>query len=248
LKLPVLLPLLLSISFTSFSQTVQIKKIELAGDKVIVVYDLDDASPTNEYVMGLYASTDNFTVPMAKVKGDVGGDIKPGTNKRIEWNVKQELGDFTGDISLEVRGKVFVVFVKLRDFDATKTYKRGKRYGLSWKPGNANPIHIELYKGGERLSGELNHPNNGAYTLSIPAKLPPGKDYKIKITDSKNVNDVVYTDVFTVRQRFPLAAKLIIGGVAAGGILFLLLQKTAVPEREAEVVSDIDEPPFLPTK
>src|SRR5690242_1343221 len=102
-----LLPLILFLPFLAPAETAQITTSEIAGDKVVGDYNLDDASPTNEYQMGLYASTDNFTVPMAKVKGDVGGEIKPGTDKKIEWNVKEELGEFQGDISLEVRGKVF---------------------------------------------------------------------------------------------------------------------------------------------
>jgi hypothetical protein len=209
--------------FYSLAQTVQIKNIQLAGSKVIVYYDLEDSSPTNEYQLGLYASTDNFTVPMSKVKGDVGGEIKPGLNKKIEWDVKEELGDFTGDISLEIRGKVFVVFVKLKDFDAAKTYKRGKRYGISWKPGSTNPIHIELYKGSERMTGELNHPNNGAYTLSLPSRIEPGKDYRLKISDSKKPDDVVYTDYFTVKQRVPLVSKIAAAGIVLGGLTYLAL-------------------------
>jgi hypothetical protein len=243
----IVLLLLHCLPFFLQAQSVRIQHIEIAGDKIVVVYDLDDSSPTNEYQIGLYASTDKFAVAMAKVKGDVGDEVKPGNGKRIEWNIVEELGEFAGDLSLEVRGKVFIVFVKIRDFDATRTYKRGKRYGLSWKPGNANPVHIELYKGGERLTGELNHPNNGAYTLSIPPKLSPGKDYRIKITDSKKIDDFIFTDFFTIKQQVPLAVKIAAGGVIAAGATFLLLQGD--PENGGNGTTDktIKEPPVLPT-
>lgn len=231
-------------SMLASAQTAQIKTIELAGEKIVVHYDLDDSSPTNEYQIGLYASTDNFAVPMSKVKGDVGSEVKPGLDRKIEWNVKDELGNFTGDLSLEVRGKVFVVFVKLKDFDAKRTYKRGKRYGISWKPGNTNPIHIELYKGAERMAGELNHPNNGAYTLSIPAKIEPGKDYRIKISDSKKPDDVVYTDYFSVKQRIPLAFKIGGGAIVAG--LIYLAAKTLTGSGGAQKDSPIPDPIDLP--
>lgn len=222
----------------SLAQTVQIKTIQLAGNKVIVHYDLEDSSPTNEYQIGLYASTDNFTVPMSKVKGDVGGEIKPGVGKKIEWDIKEELGDFTGNLSLEIRGRVFVVFVKLKDFDATKTYKRGKRYGISWKPGNTNPIHIELYKGSERMIGELNHPNSGAYTLSLPSRIEPGKDYRLKISDSKKPDDVVYTDYFAVKQRVPLVAKIAAAGIVVGGLTYLVLSLGGGTEAEDPNIED----------
>ena len=37
-------------SFLAVSaQTITIKKVELAGEKIIVHYDLDDSNPNNEY-------------------------------------------------------------------------------------------------------------------------------------------------------------------------------------------------------
>lgn len=35
----------------SYSQTVTIKQVKLAGEKVIVVYDLDDSDPNNAYLL-----------------------------------------------------------------------------------------------------------------------------------------------------------------------------------------------------
>ena len=200
------------------AQTVAIKKVELAGDKIIVQYELDDSNPNNEYFMNLYASKDNYTVAMTKVKGDVGPEIKPGTVKKIEWNFKDELGDYDGDIALEIRGKVFIMFAKLQGFSVEKSYKRGKNYPLTWKPGNNNPIHIELFKGSERIVGELNHPNNGTYLLSMPAHAKPGNDYRIRLTDSKRPDEMIYTGFFKVTPKFPMALKAAAGIVVIGGI------------------------------
>src|SRR5687767_12628045 len=97
---------LLTVSVTASAQSVLIKRVELAKEKIIVHYDLDDSNPNNEYQLNLYASKDNYTVPMTKVRGDVGNEIKPGNGKKIEWNINDEFGDYEGELALEVRGKV----------------------------------------------------------------------------------------------------------------------------------------------
>src|SRR5271154_934813 len=95
--------ILLFIAFIFFSkasaQNVTIRNIELAGEKVVVHYDLDDNDPNHEYLLSLYSSRDNFASPLTKVTGDIGPEVKPGTGKRVEWNVLQELGAFKGRIS-----------------------------------------------------------------------------------------------------------------------------------------------------
>jgi len=211
------------LSFCAVAQTVNIKKVELAGDKVLVYFDLDDSNANHEFVVNLYASRDNFTVPLTKVKGDVGQEIKPGTNKKIEWKIIEEYGAYKGKLALEIRGKVYVPFVKLQNFDTEQSYKRGKSYNLSLKAGNTNPIHVELYKGSQRISGEMNHPNSGSYMLTIPSNAKPGSDYRLKISDSKSNEDVVYSPLFKVKPKIPTVVKLLVPialigvGVAALG-------------------------------
>ncbi len=215
-----LLPIVLFLlAGQAVAQNVVVNKVELLGDKIIVHYELDDSNPNHEYQIGLYASKDNFAAPLAKVKGDVGTEIKPGATKQIEWNMREEFGSYKGRLTLEVRGRVFVPVVKLQNFDLGKSYKRGKTYKINWKPGNSNSINIELYKGDERISGDVNQANNGGYTLVVPSHARTGKDYRIKISDSKNSDDVVYSGLFKVTPKIPLLVKLlpiaVVGGVVA---------------------------------
>ncbi len=209
-----------SISFGLAAQNVSIRKVELAGEKIVVYYDLDDSNSSNEYQLSLYASKDNYAAPLTKVKGDIGSEVKPGIGKKVEWSVLEEYGAYKGRMALELRGKVFVAFAKLTNFDTEKSYKRGKQYNILWKPGNTNPLSIELLKGNQRIQGEMNHPNNGDYLLSIPSNATPGKDYRLKITDSKS-SDFIYTGFFRVAPKIPMGVKaaavlvLIGGGVAA---------------------------------
>jgi hypothetical protein len=201
-----------------YAQKVAVKKVELAGEKIIVYYDLEDSNPNNEYQIFLYSSQNNYSTALTHVKGDVGNEVRPGS-KKIEWNIREELGPYKGKIALEVRGKVYAPFAKIQNFDVSKKLKRGKTYPLNWKAGSQNPIHIELYKGSERIVGELNHPNNGSYKITIPGKAKPGSDYRIKFTDSKNSDEVIYTGYFRVTPKVPMLLKiapiLALGGVAA---------------------------------
>jgi hypothetical protein len=236
---------LLLLYATCNAQNAKINQIQLAGNKLIVHYELDDSNPNNEYQLNLYSSKDNYTVPMTRVSGDVGNEIKAGTGKKIEWQFKEELKEFEGDIALEIRGRVFVMFAKIQDFDIDKAYRRGKTYPLSWKPGNTNPIHIELFKGSERIVGELNHPNNGSYLLTVPSNSKPGDDYRIRISDSKRTGEFIYTDFFNVKPRVPMLVKGL-GGLAIIGGAISLLGSTGGGESPGN--SGIPLPPDLPTE
>lgn len=209
---------LFGLSSSLAAQNVTITKVELAGEKIVVYYDLEDSNSSNEYRLNLYASKDNFSAPLTKVSGDIGAEIKPGNGKKVEWKLIEEFGAYKGRISLELRGKVYIAFAKLRNFDAEKSFKRGKQYDILWKAGSTNPISVELFKGNQRIQGEMSHPNNGSYTLSIPANATPGKDYRLKIADSKNSDDVIYTPFFKVSRKVPLLVKVIPLLAIAGGV------------------------------
>lgn len=233
----------IALSSIAIAQNVTIKKVELAGDKVLVYFDLDDSNSSHEFSLNMYASRDNFTVPLAKVKGDVGQEIKPGPNKKIEWRIIEEYGGYKGKLALEIRGKVYVPFVKLQNFGTEQSYKRGKSYSLNLKAGSTNPIHVELYKGSQRVSGEMNHPNNGAYTLTIPSTAKPGSDYRLKITDSRSNDDVVYSPLFKVKPKVPTVVKLLLPVAVIGGAV-VALGGGSKKDTGTKTAPDIALPPF----
>ncbi|MBS1488136.1 MAG: hypothetical protein JST43_11170 [Bacteroidetes bacterium] len=206
-----------------FSQSVIIKNVELAGDNVIVNYDLEHSNPASEFLLNLYASNDNFSAPLKKVTGDVGQEIKAGTNKKMIWAIRDEWGNYKGKVALEIRGKVFVPFIKLQNFiTAAAKYKRGKNYDLLWRAGNSDPINIELYKGNTRIQGSMQQPNNGAFTLFIPVNAKSDDDYRLKISDSRNAEEILYTPYFKVVPKVPFLVKAIIPLTIGGGAVILL--------------------------
>ncbi|MFN3840709.1 MAG: Ser-Thr-rich GPI-anchored membrane family protein [Cyclobacteriaceae bacterium] len=205
-------------ALTSGAQTVAISWVEIAGTKIIVHYDLETSNPNHEFTISLFSSKDNFSAPLTKVTGDVGNEIKPGKDKRIIWDVVAELGSFKGDLELEVRGKIFVPFMRLTNFDTSKKYKRGKSYPLTWTSGNmGGQIDIELYDGQTRVNSDRGVSNSGKFEWVIPGSVKPGSNYRLKFTDTKNREEVIFTKEFKIVPKTPMAAKALIGLAVVGG-------------------------------
>ncbi|MEJ0056003.1 MAG: Ser-Thr-rich GPI-anchored membrane family protein [Bacteroidota bacterium] len=217
-----------------------IKKVEVDGDKVNILYDLNDPDPNRTYTISLYSSKDNFISQLDKVAGDVGLEIKPGGNKKISWSAAQELGpDFEGDVSLEVRGRVYIPFVRLDGLQSVM--KRSRENEITWSGGTQqNILNFDLYKGEEKITSFPNIANVGHYTLILPSHTKPGSGYRFKITDSKNKDQIVYSKTFVVKRKIPLllqAAPIIL----AGGAVFLLLPKKAEDKsiKDPVIIDDI---------
>lgn len=218
MRIPLLFCLLL-FSTLGWAQKVSIKRVEIAGDKIIVHYDLEDSNPNNEYQIALYSSQSNFSTALTKVKGDVGNEVKPGTDRKIEWSIREELGPYKGRISLEVRGKMFVSVAKFTNINETTKMKRGKSHTITWKPGNSNPVNIEVLNGGQKISADLNQPNNGSHTIFIPKTAARGKGYTVRITDTRNSQDAVMSKPFAVTRKVPLLLLAVPAAAVVGGIV-----------------------------
>jgi hypothetical protein len=239
--------LMVLVSFQSFSQTVILKKIELGGDKIVVHYDLDDNDPNHFYRIQLFSSKDNFSYPITKVSGDVGFDIRPGMDRKIEWKVFEELKDFKGRISLEIRGKVFIPFARFQSGDLKHAYKRGKLLPLTWSAGNNTPLHIELYRSSEKIHSELNVPNIGSYSLIVPAHAKAGRHYRIKMTSSKTAEDFIYTDFFRIKRRVPLVLKVLpVMAVGAAAAIVIGQSQGNDKGNTGNNGSTVEDPPTLP--
>lgn len=210
---------LLAHSLLSHAQRASIKKVEFAGEKIIVHYDLEDSNPANEYQISLYASQSNFATALTKVRGDVGSEVKAGPNKKIEWSIREELGPYKGKLSLEIRGKMFIPVAKLSNLSEGDKLKRGKRHLVTWKPGNNNPVNIELLKNGDPVSSQLNQANNGSYSLMVPSNMVPGKGYSLRITDTRDGENSITSQPFLVTRKVPFFLKVVpilaIGGIVA---------------------------------
>jgi len=222
----ILLVLLGTISHRGLSQNIDIDFIEFSGKNVVVHYNLDDgANSVRQFLVQLYSSQDNFTTPLTRVSGDFGPEVSAGFDKKITWDITQELGAYKGNISLELRGRVYVPFVRVKDITADQVFKRGKNYPLNWTSGNlTGQVNIELFnEDGERIWGENNVPNVGKFDWYLEGNVKKGHNYKLKFTNAKDRNDVVFSQPFTVKPKIPLVAKIGAVVVVAAGIQLLLM-------------------------
>jgi hypothetical protein len=210
---------ILGLSHAAFSQEFQIKNVRLEDGKVILKYNLKDTIPGRRYTINLYSSEDDFVSPLSSVSGDIGLEIAPGSGKEIKWDAKSEYGsDFKGSLSLEVKGRLFVPFVRLEDLSTYKAFKRKKDYNITWVGGRGNQVlNFNLYKGEKKVTTYPNVANVGEYNLKFETDIKPGGNYYFKVEDSKNKDDVVLTQKFKIKRKVPLVLKLapiaIVGGL-----------------------------------
>lgn len=215
---------ILGLGLGGYSQNLVIKSVSTKGNDVIINYDLEDDDLTHKYTLRLYSSVDNYVQPLTHVEGDIGIDQTVGGNKQAIWHVKDELGeDFKGDVSLELKGKLYIPFVTLNNFEDITQMKRERPYNVTWVAGRGSSVlTIDLFNGkNEIVHTYTNIANVGEYQLEIPKDIKPGKNYRFRITDQRNKEDVVYTPYFVIKRKVPLAAKVGLFGLAGTSIALL---------------------------
>jgi len=218
-----------------------IKTIELTPDQVILHYNLIDSTKNRTYTVYVYSSRDNFLAPLTKVSGDMGLEVKPGKNRRITWNSKEELGSlFVGDVELEVRGKVYIPFIRFDGFNEVKSRKRAVPFLVKWSGGTQqNILNFQLYKNEKLVYTFPNVPNSHEYKLTIPSSVKPGDNYRLKVSDSKNKDQQMVSSGFNIKRKFPLLLKAL-PVIALGGAAFALAGGSSGS-------TDLSEPPPVPT-
>ncbi len=238
-RIALIIALILTCAF-AHAQEFAIRKVEVAVDKVFIYYDLIDTVSHRTYTVNLYSSRDSYVTPLTKVGGDLGLEVKPGRNRKITWNAKEELGpDFEGKVGLEVKGKLYVPFIRFQGFKDHIVRKRGVPFDIVWAGGRANSlINFELLKDDKLVSVPLNNvaASIGKASVKIPKNIKPGDNYRFRIIDSKNKDDVVYTDAFRVKRKIPLLLQVV--PLAVAGYVVYTLAKPG-PEATPEIPDPI---------
>lgn len=238
-KFTILLGILFFTSLISSAQNISNFEVELQGKNVVIHYALNSPNADGLYDVDLYSSHDNFNAPLKMVSGDIGDEIRSGTDKKIIWTAADELGNTYKDrLSVEIKARYYVPFVKIiKPADTKAKLHRGKISNIEWSGGTSSTsIRIDLLKGGQRLQTLGTVSNTGLYSWHIPVKTKTGKDYSLLLTDSRNAQDVVKTGTFSIKPKISNGLK--IGVFLAIGVATYFL----IPENIK--INEILDPPL----
>jgi len=90
-----------------------------------------------------------------------------------------------------VRGRLYIPFIRLDGLNAT--FRRLVPIEITWTGGTEqNILNFDLYKGDEKIMSFPHIANVGHYKLTIPSSVKPGKNYKLRITDYRNKDQIVF--------------------------------------------------------
>ena len=193
------------------SQTVEIVNIGIDDGKVNMLFNIVDTLVGRYYTVRVYSSKDNYLNPLKELSGDVGMEVSPGFGKEIVWDAAKELGSsYDGELSLEIRARVYIPFINVDSFSDIETITRKRKRNITWTGGRAsNVLNFDLYREDEKIITFSNVANVGHYLLELPVHTKPGKGYYFIISDSKNKDEVVRTSEFKVKRKTPLLLKKI---------------------------------------
>jgi hypothetical protein len=102
----ILFIVLILTSFDCFSQRIENVHPEIAGEKIHIYYDLIGIADNQSVIVKVFMSTDGgktYGEALKSVTGDVGVVVGPGVNRRIIWDVFEEVDEL---VSLNVKFKV----------------------------------------------------------------------------------------------------------------------------------------------
>lgn len=208
----------ITLSYYSFSQSIEKIRIEPQGAKVLVTYDLNSDNPNDRYNVRIYGSHDDFRQPLLIVRGDVGDNISPGTNKLIEWYAREELGAFSGSLSIEIRLFESRTAFYIQSPYAKSSSKRGKGLLINWSGGDIDDnVQIDLYRQGAKLSTIANSAeNSGNFDWTVPKSMKPSSQYQVRIQSINNPNVQAFSGHFSIRPKLGLGIKIGPAAIVAG--------------------------------
>lgn len=211
-------------------QIVENFRQEIIGDEVNIYYDLIANIEGQIFEVILFCSdSSTYTQRLYFATGDVGKDVKPGTNKKIVWTNKDELTSYSlDDLTFEIKANIqssALYFIHPRERD--EIFKRGTTEKIEWLGGEINEsLVIELYRYDSRQKVIANTSNKGSLAWFIPTSLKPGVDYQLRMTVANKPVEPVYSSKFQVRRKVPLVLKIAPAALILGGVSYLILNKS----------------------
>jgi hypothetical protein len=210
----------------SVAQQVSNVRAEAKGDVIYVYYDLKGFMDNQKYKISLFSSHNQLEEPLALVSGNVGDTITAGKDKRIEWQAKNELSRYNGEISFQIQATLVYSPLAMASSQIKKEYKRAKAHTFSWRGGVADEkIRLELFNGNTRVAETEDIPNKKQYKLKIPANAKPGDQYRLRVTTLNHPDNSTLSNTFSVKRRYSWPVKLIPAAIVAGAVIYQLTRK-----------------------
>lgn len=190
--------------FFGQTQTIENIKATFQTNKVVITYDLMNAKSGQDFNVQIFSSHNGYASPLTYLSGDVGSNVKPGSNRRVEWDAQSELHTFSGDITFEVRAEI-VFGWRFKTPSSRAGVRRGKTSNVTWQGGSSGDnVRIELLNEGKTTTlAEMK--NTGQFLWSAPSGLKTGSGYQMRLTSGGNT---ATSESFSVKSKFPLLLKL----------------------------------------
>jgi len=225
---------------TSCAQTIENVKAVFQDGKVIVNYDLK-ADPNTSFFIELYASHNNYNLPILLAQGDIGKEVKPGLQKKVVWDVKSDLKNYKGEITFELHAEPALLPWAIKQ---PAGLKRGKTGTIQWQGGKANQqVNLELYQGTNKVQAITASPvsNTKKYDWNLPSSLKTGGGYTIKLSSG---NESVTSASFKINSKIPLVVKLL--PIVVVGALIPVIFKKDTPPANDSTEGDLADAPGIP--
>jgi hypothetical protein len=211
------------------------------GEKVLITYDLNGGSQGQKFKVTLYSSHNNYSTPLSLISGDV-NDVTPGTGKKIEWNAKSEMVEYSGDITFELRADPIFAAITINKLTGVR---QGNSTSINYSgvaPGET--VKVELMRDGTVINnlGNSNSPSN--YTWNVPAEIQSGSNYQIKLTAGLRTATSDPFDVSGAKKK--IKTKWIIipaAAVVAGVVIFLVTRPKESKSKDLPTPPDPSEGP-----
>jgi len=205
-------------SFHLFAQRLENIRAEAlnGGERVIITYDLNGGSANQKFKVTVYSSHNNYSAPLTLVSGDV-SDVTPGPGKRIEWNAKNEIVEYSGDVTFELRADPIIAGLVVR----TPTgVKRGKPTTINYEgvaPGES--VKIELVRNGVAVNQVGTTSDPSKYSWTVPLDVEKGSDYQMRVTAGSRT---ATSGSFAVKSKSKAWMYIVPAVVVTGVVVFLV--------------------------
>jgi hypothetical protein len=184
---------------TAFGQTFRNIRVLKEEEKIIITYDLIYEEPGSKVVVLMYGSLDNFVKPITNATGNI-GEVSPGPNRRVEWDIKNLPAGFTGTPTFQFKGEIIHGWKFVNPKNGT--LRRGKKYTLRWAGGMSyDTINLKFISPGNVITEIATVKNTGNYQWRVPKKTETGIGYVLRLTKEKEV----FEQQILIRRKTPIA-------------------------------------------